>query len=109
MSIEFFLEKVKSSLLFIKLKVYLGLILLSGALTLWAVLTVLSFIFVVYDLIKNTPEAGVMKIGWALVVFYTGPVGLFFYFMTCREPMPRTHKNLLIHFGNRQRALRFTV
>jgi len=94
-SIEFFLEKVKSSLLFIKLKVYLGLIMLSGALILWAVLTVLSFIFVVYDLIKNTPEAGVMKIGWALVVFYTGPVGLFFYFMTCREPMPRTHEKFI--------------
>ena len=68
---------------------------LSGALVLWTVLTVLSFIFVVYDLIKNTPEAAVMKVGWALVVFYTGPVGLFFYFMTCREPLPRTHEKFI--------------
>ena len=68
---------------------------LSGALVLWTVLTVLSFIFVVYDLIKNPPEAAVMKVGWALVVFYTGPVGLFFYFMTCREPLPRTHEKFI--------------
>lgn len=68
---------------------------LSGALILWAVLTALSFIFVVYDLIKNTPEAGVMKVGWALVVLYTGPVGLFFFFMTCREPMKGTHEKFI--------------
>jgi len=68
---------------------------LDGALILWAVLTVLSFIFVVYDLIVHTPEAGVMKVGWSLVVLYTGPVGLFFYFLTCREPMPHTHEKFV--------------
>lgn len=68
---------------------------LEGALLLWAVLTVLSFIFVVYDLIVHTPEAGVMKVGWALVVLYTGPVGLFFYFMTCREPIPGMHEKFV--------------
>ena len=68
---------------------------LNGALILWAVLTVLSFIFIVYDLIKNTPEAGVMKVGWALVVLYTGPIGLYFYFMTCREPIPGTHEKFI--------------
>ena len=68
---------------------------LGGALVLWTVLTVCSFVFIVYDLIKNTPEAGVMKVGWALVVLYTGPVGLFFYFMTCREPMEGTHEKFI--------------
>jgi len=68
---------------------------LTGILIAWALLTVLSFVFVVYDLKKNTPEAGVMKVGWALVVLYTGPVGLFFYFMTCREPMPGTHEKFI--------------
>lgn len=68
---------------------------LDGMLILWAILTVLSFIYVVYDLIANTPEAGVMKVGWALVVLYTGPIGLFFYFLTCREPMPGTHEKFI--------------
>lgn len=68
---------------------------LDGILILWAVLTVLSLVFVVYDLIVVTPEAGVMKVGWALVVLYTGPVGLFLYFMTCREPMPGTHEKFI--------------
>ncbi len=36
---------------------------LSGILLAWAIFTVFSFVFVVYDLIKNTPEAGVMKVG----------------------------------------------
>ena len=68
---------------------------LTGILVAWALLTLLSFVFVVYDLKKNTPEAGVMKVGWALVVLYTGPVGLFFYFMTCREPMPGAHEKFI--------------
>ena len=67
----------------------------TGILITWAILTFLSFTFTVYDLIKNTPEAGVMKVGWALVVLYTGPVGLFFYFMSCREPMPNTHEKFI--------------
>jgi len=68
---------------------------LDGMLILWTVLTLLSFGFVVYDLVVNTPEAGVMKVGWALVVLYTGPIGLFFYFMTCREPMPGSHEKFI--------------
>lgn len=68
---------------------------LDGMLILWTVLTLLSFGFVVYDLVFKTPEAGVMKVGWALVVLYTGPIGLFFYFMTCREPMPGTHEKFI--------------
>lgn len=65
---------------------------MTGFFIAWSIFTLMSFGFVVYDLIKNTPEAGVMKFGWALVVLYTGPIGLFFYFMACREPMPGTHE-----------------
>ena len=68
---------------------------LDGMLVLWTILTLLSFAFIVYDLIVVTPEAGVMKVGWALVVLYTGPIGLFFYFMTCREPLPKTHEKFI--------------
>ncbi|MCB1110668.1 MAG: hypothetical protein KDK64_06760, partial [Chlamydiia bacterium] len=68
---------------------------MTGFLIAWGILSLFSFAFVVYDLKMNTPEAGVMKAGWALVVLYTGPLGLFFYFMTCREPMPGTHEKFI--------------
>ena len=68
---------------------------LNGILILWFTLTLLSFLWIVYDLITNTPEAGVMKLAWALVVIYTGPVGLFFYLTSCREPLPMTHEEFI--------------
>lgn len=68
---------------------------LEGVITTWFVLTILSVAFIIYDLIKTDPEAGVMKLAWMLVVLYTGPIGLFFYFMTCREPLPHTHEEFV--------------
>lgn len=68
---------------------------MAGFLTCWFILTLLSLLFVIYDLVKVTPEAGVMKVAWVLVVLYTGPIGLFFYFLTCREPMPGTHEKFV--------------
>lgn len=63
-----------------------------GVLLLWFILTALSLIFLVYDLEKNTPAMGVMKLAWGLIVLYTGPVGLFVYLLSCRQPMPGTHE-----------------
>jgi len=68
---------------------------LEGILILWTVLTILSLVFVIYDLITVTPEAGIMKVAWALVVLYTGPIGLFLYFLTCREHLPGTHEKFI--------------
>lgn len=65
---------------------------LIGILTLWFVLTGLSLIYITYDLIYITPEAPVMKLGWWLVTLYTGPIGLFFYLLSCKEPLPGTHE-----------------
>ena len=62
-----------------------------GVLLLWFMLTAASLIFVIYDLEKNTPAMGVMKLAWGLIVLYTGPVGLFIYLLSCRQPMPGTH------------------
>ena len=62
-----------------------------GVLLLWFMLTAASLIFVIYDLQKNTPAMGVMKLAWGLIVLYTGPVGLFVYLLSCRQPMPGTH------------------
>ena len=47
-----------------------------GALVLWFALAAPSVFFAVWDLATRTPAMTVMKWGWALVVFDTGPVGL---------------------------------
>lgn len=62
-----------------------------GALSLWYFLTVLSLIFLIWDLFTNTPTLGVMKLAWILVCLYTGPIGLFLYLVSCRQPMEGTH------------------
>ncbi|MEM7139156.1 MAG: DUF4396 domain-containing protein [Myxococcota bacterium] len=65
---------------------------LDGVLLLWFVLTAGSLAFVVYDSATNTPVSWVQKLAWVLVVFYTGPVGLFFYLLACRSPGPGMHE-----------------
>lgn len=64
---------------------------LGGALLLWFILTALSLIYLLYDLHTNTPSMGIMKLAWFLIVLYTGPVGLFIFFLSCRQPLPGTH------------------
>ena len=63
-----------------------------GFLLLWFSLTILSLLFVIYDQLTNTPSVNIMKFAWFLVILYTGPIGLFFYFLACRQPMPYTHE-----------------
>ncbi len=75
--------------------------LLNGALIMWFGLTILSLIYLSYALVTKTPGVGVMKIAWFLVVLYTGPVGLFLYLLSCREPFPGTHE-LYIDFRWKQ-------
>lgn len=58
---------------------------LKGIVDLWFIFVTLSLIFTVYD-IRNTPVSWVQKLGWILVVLYTGPFGLFFYLLACRNP-----------------------
>lgn len=64
---------------------------MDGALRLWFLLTFASLVVVGVDLIWNTPATTVMKWGWALVVAYTGPIGLVIYLLSCRQPLPGTH------------------
>lgn len=59
---------------------------------LWFVLTALSLIYITFDLLYTTPESGVMKLGFWLVTLYAGPIGLFFYLISCKEPLPGTHE-----------------
>jgi hypothetical protein len=32
-----------------------------------------------------------MKLAWILIVLYTGPLGLFIYILSCRQPLAGTH------------------
>lgn len=68
---------------------------IDGILIFWFVLIGLSLAYITYDLIAVTPEATVMKAGWWLVTLYSGPIGLFFYLLSCKEPMPGTHEKFI--------------
>jgi hypothetical protein len=68
---------------------------LDGALLHWYLLTAGSLIFLAYDLFANTPTTWVMKLAWFLVVLYTGPIGLFIFLLSCRQPLPGTHDQFI--------------
>ena len=61
----------------------------------WFVLTALSVAYVAWDAYRNNPELTVMKWGWLLVTLYTGPVGLFLYILSCKEPLPGSHEEFI--------------
>ena len=61
----------------------------------WFALTALSVAYVAWDVFTNSPEMTVMKWGWILVTLYLGPIGLFLYIMSCKEPWPGTHEEFI--------------
>ncbi len=65
---------------------------LDAALMVWFALTFASTAYVAYDLLARTPAMGVMKLGWILVLLYTGPVGLTLYLASCRRPSGTSHE-----------------
>lgn len=68
---------------------------IDGFLLLWFLLTLGSVIFVLWDQYTNTPSMRIMTLAWVLVILYTGPLGLFLYFLSCRQPMPNTHDQFI--------------
>lgn len=64
---------------------------IEGVMLTWFVLTALSLIFIIID-IRNTPEAGILKTAFIILVVFTGPLGAFFYVLGCREPLAGTHE-----------------
>ncbi|MCP4317021.1 MAG: DUF4396 domain-containing protein [Hyphomicrobiales bacterium] len=64
---------------------------LNGAMLLWFILTGCSIIFVVWDSLTNGVTSWVQRAAWILVTAYTGPVGLFFYLLTCSRPFAGAH------------------
>jgi hypothetical protein len=65
---------------------------LDGAMIVWFALTAASVVFVVADSVANGVTSWVQRTAWILVTAYTGPVGLFFYLLACRRPLPGTHE-----------------
>jgi hypothetical protein len=51
--------------------------------------------YVGYDAFTKNPEMTVMKWGWVLVRLYTGPIGLAFDVLSCKEPAPGTHEHFV--------------
>ncbi|MBS0622453.1 MAG: DUF4396 domain-containing protein [Verrucomicrobia bacterium] len=68
---------------------------IEGFLLCWYLLTALAIVYFLYDQISNTPPMKVMSLPWLLVILYTGPIGLFFYFISYRQPMPGTHEQFI--------------
>ena len=64
---------------------------IDGVLLLWFLLTLGSLLFVLYDQFTNTPSMHVMTLAWGLLILYMGPIGLFLYFLSCRQPMKGSH------------------
>ncbi|WP_197461014.1 DUF4396 domain-containing protein [Ferroacidibacillus organovorans] len=59
--------------------------------TLWGVLSIVSVIWLIYDL-RHQPEImNMMKVAWVLITLYLGVLGLLIYITSCREPEPGTH------------------
>lgn len=63
----------------------------NGIMMLWFVFVLMSLAYVAYD-VREQPVEWVQKLGWILVVAYTGPFGLFFYILTCKSPGLGLHK-----------------
>ena len=64
---------------------------LEGAMLIWFVLTGVSLLLLVIDLVGNSPVSWVQKLAWFLVVCYTGPIGLIAYLYACRRPFKGGH------------------
>lgn len=68
---------------------------ISTVLWIWFALTLVSVLYIAWDVFTRTPEMKVMKWGWVLVALYTGPVALLVYWLSCREPSPGTHEKFV--------------
>jgi Domain of unknown function (DUF4396) len=71
------------------------IVMLDGVMLLWWILTVPSFLFVVIDIRRTTPESPVLKWAFVILTAFTGPLGAFFYVLGCREPLRGTHEEYI--------------
>src|ERR1700739_3600959 len=68
---------------------------LDGVMLLWWILAVPSFLFIVVDIWRTTPESPVLKWAFVILTAFTGPLGAFFYVLGCREPLRGTHEEYI--------------
>lgn len=68
---------------------------LDGVMLLWWVLTIPSFLFVVIDIWRTTPESVVLRWAFVILTAFTGPLGAFFYVLGCREPLRGSHEQFV--------------
>ena len=61
-----------------------------GMMIVWFILLLLSLTFCIFDLPRQ-PILLTQKIGWFLVILYTGIIGLVLYLLTCRSPGKGLH------------------
>ena len=61
----------------------------------WFGLTAFCVAYVGWDAYRNNPELTVMKWGWVLVTLYLGPIALFLYVLSCKEPYPGSHERFI--------------
>ena len=63
---------------------------ITGMMIVWFIFLILSLIFCVFDLPRQ-PILLTQKLGWFLVILYTGIVGLVIYLLACRSPGKELH------------------
>ncbi|MCF6765820.1 DUF4396 domain-containing protein [Thiotrichales bacterium 19S3-7] len=64
---------------------------MSLIITIWFVLLIISFIFVLFDSFFRVPISWVQALAWSVVTLYAGVIALIFYFITCRKRDIKTH------------------
>ena len=77
-----------------------------GVMLLWWILTIPSFLFVVIDVWRTTPESPVLKWAFVILTAFTGPLGAFFYVLGCREPLRGNHEHMSRLVGGKCSARR---
>ncbi|MCP4759872.1 MAG: DUF4396 domain-containing protein [Planctomycetes bacterium] len=64
---------------------------LDGVMLLWFIMAGASVLFVAID-VWRTPEANALRWGFIILTVFAGPLAAIFYILSCREPLPETHK-----------------
>ncbi|UTW42694.1 DUF4396 domain-containing protein [bacterium SCSIO 12844] len=64
---------------------------MSLVLTIWFILLIISFIFVLFDSFFRVPISWVQALAWSIVTLYAGVIALIFYLITCRKRGVKAH------------------
>jgi hypothetical protein len=82
---------------------------LDGVMLLWWILTIPSFLFVIIDVWRTTPESAVLKWAFAILTAFTGPLGAFFYVLGLANRLAAATNNMSRSVGAKCSGRRCTV